>query len=447
MTSCGGSGSGEPNEYVKVDDNEAIVESTYPEKAASDIIYEVNIRQHTPEGTIKAFMNDLERLDKMGVDMLWLMPIQPIGFKNRKGSLGSYYSIQDYSKVNPEFGTLEDFKALVEKAHELGMKVILDWVPNHTAWDHPWITEHKDYYAQNDKGEVIYEADWTDIALLDHTNPATRRAMIDEMKFWVEETDIDGFRCDHPLHEMPLYFWEEATDELDQLKDLFWLAEVDEPRAHTEFDATYSWGFKGISTEIGEGHKKASEIAKYIDEDIKRYGMKPFRLTMTTNHDVNSWEGTVFERYGEGDKTFAALAFTVYGAPMLYSGQEVGLDKRLKFFDKDTIDWSDPKGYEEFYTKLIEIHTDNVALHAGEFGGMPIQINKDENVYAFKREKDGNQVIGIFNLSDSEQNMNLTDASVAGTYKDEMTGKEVNITVDQPLKLDAWEYLIFVSNK
>ncbi|QCK16385.1 alpha-amylase family glycosyl hydrolase [Mangrovivirga cuniculi] len=444
IASCNSETQTQSDQNINNDVEEEKIESSYPEKAASDIIYEVNIRQHTPEGTIKAFMDDMDRLHKMGVDMLWIMPVQPIGVKNRKGELGSYYSIQDYKTVNPEFGTMGDFKALVDKAHEMNMKVILDWVPNHTAWDHPWITEHPEFYSQNEKGEIVYEADWTDIALLDHTNPETRKAMIEEMKYWVSETDLDGFRCDHPIHDIPMYFWEEATKEIDQMKDLFWLAEVDEPRAHLEFDATYAWGLLGVTNEVGEGKKPGKEIAEYIENDQERYGRKPFRLTMTTNHDVNSWEGTVFERYGEGYKTFAAMTFTAYGVPMLYSGQESGLDKRLKFFDKDTINWSDENNYEEFFTKLIEIHTENKALHAGEFGGITIHINDDEEVYAFKREKNGNQVIGIFNFSEKPQVMNLTDASVAGNYSDEFTGKEVSLTVDQPLNLQPWEYLILV---
>ncbi|WP_420579876.1 alpha-amylase family glycosyl hydrolase [Reichenbachiella sp.] len=203
---------------------------TFPERAADMTIYEVNIRQYTPEGTIKAFMKHLPRLKELGVEMLWIMPVQPIGQENRKGSLGSYYSISNYSTVNPEFGTLDDFKALVNEVHDLDMTIILDWVPNHTAWDHPWIKSNPEYYAKDSLGNITYEADWNDIALLDHTNEGTRKSMIEEMKFWVTETDIDGFRCDHAAHEIPLYFWEEATAALDPLKDLFWLAEWDEPQ-------------------------------------------------------------------------------------------------------------------------------------------------------------------------------------------------------------------------
>lgn len=421
----------------------AAASPSFPEKAANLTIYEVNIRQHTAEGTIQAFLQDLPRLKELGIGMLWIMPIQPIGLKERKGSLGSYYSIQDYREVNPEFGANEDFKELTRRAHELGMYVILDWVPNHTAWDHPWISEHPDYYAQDEAGNIIYEADWTDIALLNHYNPATRRAMIDEMRYWIEEYDIDGFRCDHAGHEIPLFFWEEATAELDPLKDLFWLAEWDGARMHLEFDGTYAWPMLHLMDKVGKGQLPADTLAEWIELDLHEYGRKPFRMTMTTNHDENSWNGTVFERYGDGHRAFATLIFTAYGIPMLYSGQEAGLDKRLRFFDKDTIDWSDPLQLQPFYKQLIALKTDNPALWAGEYGAIPQRINADANVYAFKRELGNNRVIGILNLSADPQQLLLTDPSVAGTYSDYFTGARVELSADRPLPLQAWQYLVF----
>ncbi|PHN06852.1 alpha-amylase [Flavilitoribacter nigricans DSM 23189 = NBRC 102662] len=418
-------------------------DATFPEKIAAGTIYEVNIRQHTPEGTINAFAEDLPRLQEMGIKMLWIMPVQTIGTKNRKGSLGSYYSIRDYREVNPEFGNLDDFKSLVDKAHELGMYVILDWVPNHTAWDHPWITEHKDYYAQNEAGEVIYEADWTDIALLDHTNPATRAAMIDDMKYWVTEADIDGFRCDHAGHEIPLYFWEEATSVIDPLKDLFWLAEWDGARMHLEFDATYAWELLHLTEDVAKGEHNADDLDEWIRKDLQEYGQAPIRLTMITNHDENSWAGTLNERYGESQKAFATFVFTAYGVPMLYSGQEAGLDKRLRFFEKDTIDWSDPNQLQPFYTQLVQFRLDNEAVWGGLYGGMPVRINDNANVYAFKREKNGNTVIGILNFSATSQSADLTDSSINGTYTDYFTGEEYTLESDGSLELGPWEYLLF----
>lgn len=419
---------------------------TFPERAAGMTIYEVNIRQYTPEGTINAFARHLPRLKDLGVEMLWIMPVQPIGMEQRKGSLGSYYSIADYSSINPEFGTMEDFKALVKKVHELDMVIILDWVPNHTAWDHPWINEHPEYYAKDTLGNITYEADWNDIALLDHTSPEPRQAMIKEMKFWITETDIDGFRCDHAAHEIPLYFWEEATAALDPLKDLFWLAEWDEPRLHTSFHASYSWELLHLTEHVAKGEKTAHDIDKFIQKDLARYGKNPFRMTITTNHDENSWAGTVFERYGEGHKAFATFIFTAYGFPMIYSGQEVGLDKRLLFFEKDTINWEDPKKLTSFYTKLVQLKKDNAALWNGGFGGTPLRISQDEWVYAFQRQKNNNQIIGIINMSGEKQTFNLTDASVAGKYEDAFTNQSYTLGIDESIDLKPWQYLILEKN-
>lgn len=419
---------------------------TFPERAAGMTIYEVNIRQYTTEGTINAFAEHLPRLKELGVEMLWIMPVQPIGKDKRKGSLGSYYSIADYSSINPEFGTLDDFKALVAKVHELDMTIILDWVPNHTAWDHPWIAEHPEYYAKDSLGKITFEADWNDIALLDHTNAPVRKAMIEEMRFWIAQTDIDGFRCDHAAHEIPLYFWEEATAALNPLKDLFWLAEWDEPRLHTSFHASYSWELLHLTEHVAKGEKNANDIDLFIQKDLARYGKNPFRMTITTNHDENSWAGTVFERYGNGHKAFATFIFTAYGFPMIYSGQEVGLDKRLLFFEKDTINWQDPKQLTSFYKQLVRLKKDNQSLWNGGFGGTPKRISKDEWVYAFSREKGGNRVIGIINMSGEKQTLNLTDASVTGQYSDVFTNQSYNLAEDVPLNLDPWQYLIFEKN-
>ncbi len=417
---------------------------SFSKKMAGGTIYEVNIRQHTPEGTINAFIEDLPRLKKLGVKMLWLMPVQPIGIKNRKQPLGSYYSIMDYEKINPEFGTDQDFKNLVAKVHALDMYVILDWVPNHTAWDHPWITSNPEYYSQDEEGNIVYEADWTDIALLDHTHPGTRAKMIEAMKYWVTNFGIDGFRCDHAGHEIPLYFWEEARAAIDPIKNLFWLAEWDGARMHLTFDATYAWELLHLTNEVAKGKATAHDLAKWIDADLKEYGRKPLRLTMITNHDENSWTGTEFERYGDGVKTYATFIFTAYGIPMLYSGQEAGLNKRLKFFEKDSIDWSDPDKFEPFYTQLVSLHASNEALWAGEYGAMPVRINNDPHIYAFQRTKGTNTVIGILNFSDKPHKMKLTDTKFANTYQDYFTGENITLSASDSLALSPFQYLIFV---
>lgn len=437
-------------------------QDVYPAKVKGMTIYEVNIRQSTPEGTFAAFQEHLPRLRDLGVDILWLMPIQPIGEKNRKGTLGSYYSISDYSAVNPEFGTKEDLKTFISEAHAMGFVVILDWVPNHTAWDHPWINEHPEYYMtdssaqevaerlnvgpnyyQSGENNIVYEADWSDIALLNHYNPATRRAMIDEMRYWVEDMDIDGFRADHAGHEIPMYFWEEATEELNEIKPLFWLAEWDEPRMHLNFHATYDWGLLHLTEAVAKGEKTAEDLHDHIRKDFASYGLDAFRLTMITNHDENAWAGTIAERYGEGHKAFATFIFTAYGIPMIYSGQEAGMDKRLEFFEKDTISWEDPQNYTEFYTKLNTLREENPVLWSGGYGVMPEQLLDDnEQVFSFVRKNDRNTVIGILNLTNQNQTITLNNSTVAGDYTDYFTG-EKNTIGSGDLELKPWQYLIF----
>lgn len=415
----------------------------YPAKAAGATIYEVNIRQFSPEGTFNTFAKDIPRLRELGVDMLWFMPIHPIGEKNRKEPLGSYYSVKDYKDVNPEFGTAEDFKNLVNKAHEAGMAVILDWVPNHSAYDNKWTTEHPEFYVRDKDGNIMHEADWTDIALLDHTKPETRAAMIDAMKYWVTEFDIDGFRCDHAGHEIPLYFWEEVRKELDPIKDLLWLAEWDGARMHLTFDLTYAWELLHLTEDVAAGKRTADDVSTWIEKDMKEYGRKPFRMTMITNHDENSWSGTMFEKYGEGHKTFATFIFTAYGIPMIYSGQEAGLAKRLKFFEKDNISWKDSLNLQPFYKQLNQLKDENIALWAGEYGGQPIRINQGPEIYAFKRSKDNNTVIGILNFTGRNADFNLLDAAAEGTYKDYFTGKEYVLKTNEILKMEPWQYLVF----
>lgn len=427
-------------------------------------IYEVNIRQHTPEGTFKAFQNDLGRLKELGIGMLWIMPIQPIGEKNRKGSLGSYYSIRDYKAVNPEFGTLDDFKNLVNKAHELGFQVILDWVPNHTSWDNNWITAHpeyymtdsaarwvgnvlkvdSDYYKKSGTGNLVYEADWDDIALLNLYNPGARSAMIDAMKFWITEANIDGFRTDHAGHEIPLFFWEEATQALNPMKDLFWLAEWDEPRMHITFHATYEWELLHLTEDVANGKKTADDLHAHILKDLSRFGHHAFRLNMINNHDENAWAGTVKERYGKGEKAMAVFSYIAYGVPVMYSGQEVGLEKRLRFFEKDTIPMDDPEKLFPFYKSLNKLKADNPALWSGDFSAMPIKI-EDGNQFVFstKRKQGNNAIIGIINMSDKEQSVRFNSQEVAGNYLDAFTGEPFQIG---DMRLKPWQYIVLSSN-
>ncbi len=370
-------------------------------------IYEVNLRQYTQEGTIKAFAAHLPRLKKMGVDIVWIMPVQPIGQKERKGTLGSYYAVKDYNAVNPEFGSMADFKAMVAQAHALGMHVILDWVPNHTAWDHGWATEHKDWYKKNAKGElypVTFVGDggteiWTDVIGLDYTQPALWKAMTESMATWVRETDIDGFRCD-VAGQVPVPFWNQAVRELNKIKPLFMLAEADQVDMHDQaFDMTYAWDLAEVFKRIGKGTAGARELAAYVNQPPKVFPRQAYRMLFTNNHDFNSWAGTDRELYGPAYKALAVLSVTLPGMPLIYGGQEAGLDKRLEFFEKDPIDW---KNYplSDFYHTLLKLKKDNPALANGQYGApMELLAAGNDKVFAFRRHVNGNTVRVAVNLS------------------------------------------------
>ncbi|MEO9484295.1 MAG: alpha-amylase family glycosyl hydrolase [Ekhidna sp.] len=410
---------------------------SYPEKAKDMIIYEVNIRQYTPEGTFNAFADHLPRLKDLGVDILWIMPIQPIGEKNRKGGLGSYYSIKDYTAVNAEFGTLEDFKSLVEKAHNQNMIVILDWVANHTSFDHAW-TEIVGYHNTDSMGNVTWPdgTDWTDVADLNYENMDMQNEMIASLRYWVNETDIDGYRCD-VAGFVPMDFWNRAKDSLDVDKDLFMLAEWDEPKMHEDaFHMTYGWGLHHYMNGVAKGEMNADSLIAFVNKDLERYPSDAIRMNFTTNHDENSWNGTVFERFGDGHLAYAVFAFTAQGMPLIYSGQEAGLDKRLVFFEKDTIDWTDIK-YQKFYKQLIDIKHDNKALHNGEYGGQPQFIDTNNSmVIAYKRVKDESEVTVIINLSGENQTITLPEST---SFVDFFSGKTITSSTSE---LPAFQYYV-----
>jgi glycosidase len=394
-------------------------------------IYEVNLRQYTQEGTIAAFEKQIPRLQAMGVKILWIMPAQPIGKLNRKGTLGSYYSISDYTAVNPEFGTLADFKHMVATAHKAGMHVILDWVANHTAWDHPWVKAHPEWYRKDAKGQVSAvtfgegaNADtWADVAWLDYSQRPLWDAMTDAMKFWMRETDIDGFRCDVASF-VPTPFWEHVRSELDAIRPVFMLAEADLPELHRKaFDMSYDWTLFDLMKRIAKGKANAEHLRAYLAESHRKYPADAYRMEFTGNHDSNSWDGSDEELFGhKAFKAFAVLAATMPGMPLIYSGQESFHDKKLEFFEKDPIKW---KQYElqGFYKDLLKLKHDNRALWSGTDGGeVEILPATNKSVFAFRRTKNGNVVTVTINLSGEKQ-------EVAGASK---------------LVLDPWAWKIEV---
>lgn len=373
-------------------------------------IYEVNIRQYTPEGTIRAFEKHLPRLKKMGVKILWIMPVQPIGELNRKGTLGSYYAISDYKAVNPEFGTQNDFNKMVKTAHRLGMKVILDWVANHTAWDNVWAKSHPEYYKKNAKGELTsYEYDngreieyWTDVIGLDYRQPALHDAMIDAMKHWVTTAGIDGFRCD-VASLVPTPFWLRARKELDAIKPLFWLAESNDPAIHAAFDMTYDWKLFDAFADIAQGKADARALADWVRRGKDGFPHDSYRMIFTSNHDINSWRWSDGELYGDKFPAFAVLAATLPGMPMILGGQESGLDKKIAFFEKDAIAW---RKYENaaLYKRLLKLKSRHPALVNGAAGGTVELIDTGDNqVFAFRRSKGRDHITVATNFSGTEK--------------------------------------------
>ena len=421
-----------------------------PEWAKSATIYEVNLRQFTPEGTFIAFSKHLPRLKELGVDILWFMPIYPISKAKRKGRLGSYYAVADYKATNPEFGTIEDFDNMVKQIKELGMHIILDWVPNHTGWDHAWITDHPDWYTQNAEGEIIDPIDpgtgeswgWTDVADLNYDNMDMRNEMISDKMFWINEHGIDGFRED-VAHNVPDSFWDAVAEAVYATdRDIFMLAEAEVPahRNSRNFHMGYGWSAHHLLNEIAHGEKSVSDIDAWFVEDRKNFA-EGIAMHFTSNHDENTWAGTVFERMGDAHLALAALTFTFDGMPLIYGGQEEPMKKRLKFFEKDDIGFSQ-YAYTDFYKKLNDLKESNQALWNGEYGGTLTKLIDHPQVYVFEREKNGDTVSCIFNLSDKRQSITLPKAISA---KDIMSGQQINWKTETALGLEPWQYYILSS--
>jgi glycosidase len=418
----------------------------HPDWSKSANIYEVNIRQYTPEGTFVAFQKHLPRLKELGVDILWLMPINPIGEKNRKGKLGSYYSVRDYFAVNPEFGNMQEFKELVSKAHELGFKIIIDWVANHTAWDNSWVTDHPEWYSTDSLGKMISPFDWTDVADLNYDNKDLWNEMIRALKYWVTEADIDGYRCD-VASLVPTAFWEMARKELDQIKPVFMLAEAEQPDHHIHaFDMSYAWELHHIYNSIAKSEKTVKDLLNYFLKQDTLFPADAYRLNFITNHDENSWNGTEMTRMGDAVKTMAVLTYTLPGMPLLYSGQEIGMNKSLRFFEKDTIIWDNTSTLPLFYTLLNNLKKNNAALWNGMSGGrfQPLKTNLQPSVLAFIREKEENKILVLTNLSPVDVSVELTDKLINGEYTELFSGDEKIFKETLNVDLAPWQYFVYI---
>ena len=414
------------------------------------VIYEMNVRQLTPEGTLRAAAARLEFLRAMGIDAVWLMPVYPIGERNRKGTLGSYYSISDYCAVNPELGTMADFDAFVGEAHRLGMKVLLDWVANHTARDARWIAEKPaSWYERDAAGEPLVPWDWSDTAKLNYAERAVWEAQAEAMEFWLEGHAVDGFRCDMAML-VPVAFWNETARRLRRTKpDLFMLAEAEERDLFDEgaFDACYAWQMHHLMNDVAQGRTRITALREYLYADRERYPRSAMRLAFTSNHDENSWNGTEFARMGDARRIMTAFTFVVpRGLPLVYTGQEVGYDHSFAFFDRDPIpaERYAANAHSEFYRALIRLRHENPALAAGERGGGMVEIrnNAEDCLMTFIREAENNRVVAVMNLSPYAIHADYYTGIYAGLYTDALTGREFELRGHVEEDMRPWSFRI-----
>ena len=428
----------QPQPYVKL---------RHPEWSKNATIYQINTRQFTPEGTFRAAEKHLPRLRDLGAVILWLMPIHEIGIVNRKGTLGSPYSVKDYYSVNSEFGTLEDFKHFVKVAHELGMYVIIDWVANHTAWDNNLVTEHPEWYVRDWKGDFRPTPwwDWPDIIDLDYQHAELRKYMTDALKYWVSETDIDGYRCD-VAGFVPTDFWANARKELDAIKPVFMLAEWESRDLHEEaFDMTYAWSWYDVVHLITAGKADLSTLLVYYSWNEKAYPPDCFRMTFVSNHDKNSWEGTEFEQFGDGLEAAIVLSVIGDGLPLIYNGQEAGNTRRLEFFERDPILWREHH-LGDFYRKLFALKKANTALWNGKWGATMIQVvnSSPHCVLSFVRQNERDKVFAVINFSGSAQVLTFNERLHHGKYTDYFSREQVQLANSSTLELEPWGYRVYV---
>ena len=426
------------------------VQLRHPEWARDAVIYQLNTRQFTRQGTLRAAQEQLPRLKTLGIGIVWLMPIHPIGEKHRKGTLGSPYSVRDYRAVNPELGTLGDLKAFVAEAHRLGMRVILDWVANHTAWDNALVAEHPDWYIRDWKGDFQPTPwwDWSDIIDLDYSKPGLRRYMTESMAYWVREADIDGYRCD-VAGFVPVDFWNHARTELEAIKpgNIFLLAEWEERDLHARaFDMTYAWSWHGAVHDIVQGKAGLDKLFVYYSWNESAWPRDALRMTYTSNHDANAWEGTDREKFGAALEAATVLSFVGEGMPLIYNGQEAGNGKRLAFFERDPIAWKpDPMG--ELYAKLIALRHATPALRNGAWGATMIHVpnSAPKEVLSFVRRDDRSKVFAVINFSAKPQQVGFEQSLFHGRYRDHFGKRAATLDASTRLELAPWSYRVYVA--
>ncbi len=414
----------------------------HPEWIMQGNIYEVNIRQYTVEGTIKAFAKHLDRLKKMGVQTLWLMPINPISELDRKGSLGSYYAVSDYTAINPEFGTITDFKALVQSAHQKGMKLIIDWVPNHTGADHRWLKEQPAFFVKDSSGNAAMAVDWADTRQLNYKNPVMQDSMIAAMKYWVANTDVDGFRCDVAWN-IPASFWQKCIPQLKKMKSIFMLAEGDSAYlGQAGFDAVYPWHMFKMLENIAKGTSPAFGIDSILKENASLYPAHTLQMYFTSNHDENSWNHADYGTFpGNVHAPFAVLTQTLPNSiPLIYGGQEEPVLRALKFFDKDPMQF-DKLQRARFYKTLLSLRKTNSALSA-DASFKKLQLGDEHAVYAFIRQKANKKLLVILNFSETVQEISIQDQNLLGKVVNVFDRTKVLLTAEKRT-IQPWGYLLF----
>lgn len=403
-------------------------------------VYEVNIRQYTPEGTFLAFMEHLPRLKKMGIDILWLMPVTPISLEKRQGALGSYYACSSYTDINPEFGTAADFKMLVDQVHALDMKLIIDWVANHTGADHHWTQTHPDWFIKDDEGNFTERNGWKDVIDLNFDNKEMRSALVHAMQYWIKEFDIDGFRCDM-AHLVPLDFWIDARTQCDGVKACFWLAECEVVEYHNAFDTTYAWWWMHVSEKFMKGETGLHEVREVLHA-YSQYPSGAIKLFFTSNHDENSWNGTEYEKYGIAAKAWAVFTCTWQGMPLVYSGQENPNLKRLAFFDKDQIDWKELPSLDGFYHQLLQYRKKSPAILEGETFILP---SEQHGIMAYFRKKDTETVLVLLNLSDKERaTIEVNHEWLQGDFMNLFSSLKYTFSPKEHFELMPGDYLVYI---
>lgn len=433
-----------PKEKEVKSETQASLIDGHPDWIMQGNIYEVNIRQYTPEGTFKAFSASLPRLKEMGVQTLWFMPVNPISKADRKGALGSYYAVSDYYGINPEYGTMDDFKSLVKQAKTMGFKVLIDWVPNHTGADHYWLKTNPDFYVTDSTGKAISQFDWSDTRKLNYKNQVMADTMIQTMKYWLTETGIDGFRVD-VAWGLPDEFWQKCIPELKKVNpNLFMLAEADGPQYHKDgFDASYPWTIFHMMNKIAAGERPAFALDSVITAMDTTYPASALRLYFTSNHDENSWNKADYATMpGPKHAPFAVLTQTLArSVPLVYSGQEEPFLDSISFFYKDTISFGKFQR-APFYKTLLELRKSTPAL-AANASSRKVIVGDEKAVYAYVREAEGKKVLVILNLSGKEQTITVKDSSLLKEPMNVFMGSKEKLT-DKPWNIEPWGYVIYV---